>query len=278
MSSARHSLTRMGSDADELSRALAFMASVDDGVATEIRDWSLGAALITPELPKVWDASYFRVDDLDDGDGRHVAEETARVASAARLAYAAVVITDEDAASRLRPGLLSAGFDETRFVLQALRAVPPEPEIAVEPATFADVAPSRREMTLESFHGDDALAGQLGELDRRLERTIGGRWFAVSEAGRVVARAWLLGADGVGQVEDVATSASHRGRGLARAVVSAAARASDASGNDLTFVIANDGETTPELYRKTGFEPIGFKWRFVKPLEQGPAPSAGAGP
>jgi hypothetical protein len=48
--------------------------------------------------------------------------------------------------------------------------------------------------------------------------------------------------------------------------VSAAARASDGGGNDLTFVIANDGETTPELYRKTGFEPIGFKWRFVKRL------------
>jgi len=50
---------------------------------------------------------------------------------------------------------------------------------------------------------------------------------------------------------------------------SAAARASHASGNELTFVIADAGETTPELYRKTGFEPVGlvgFKWRYVKRL------------
>jgi ribosomal protein S18 acetylase RimI-like enzyme len=67
-------------------------------------------------------------------------------------------------------------------------------------------------------------------------------------------------------VEDVATSPTRRGRGLARAVVSAAARASHAAGHDLTFVIADDGGTTPELYRKTGFEPVGFKWRFVKRL------------
>jgi ribosomal protein S18 acetylase RimI-like enzyme len=256
----------MSPDHDELSRALAFMAGVDEGVATEVRDWSLGTALITPELPKVWDSSYFRVEVSGDDDGERVAEETASAASAAGLAHAAVVVTEGAAATQLRPGLLSAGFEETRFVLMALRSVPPEPEIQIASASFADVAPSRRELTLETYDGDEILADQLGELDRRLEATIGGRWFAVSDAGRIVARAWLLAENGVGQVEDVATSASHRGRGLARATVSAAARASDRSGNDLTFVIVDAGETTPKLYRKTGFEPFGFKWRFVKPL------------
>ena len=125
---------------------------------------------------------------------------------------------------------------------------------------------TRREMTLEMFPGDDALADQLEQLDRRLERTIGGSWFAIRDGDGVAARAWPLGRDGVGQVEDVATSPTRRGQGLARAVVSAAARASHAAGNDLTFVIADDGDTTPQLYGKTGFEPLGFKWRFVKRL------------
>ena len=48
--------------------------------------------------------------------------------------------------------------------------------------------------------------------------------------------------------------------------MSAAALASLEAGNELTFVIANDSETTPELYRKTGFEPIGHKWRFTRKL------------
>jgi ribosomal protein S18 acetylase RimI-like enzyme len=255
----------MESSSEELGRALAFMARVDEDVATEVREWSLGTALVTPELPKVWDASYFRVE-RGGGDGERVAAETVQVAGDAELAHAAVVVTDEARASQLRPGLSAAGFEDARLVLMALRAVPAAPRISVEGASFADVAASRRELTLEIFRGDEALADQLGGLDRRLGATIGGRWFVVREDGKVVARAWLLGRDGVGQVEDVATSTSQRGRGLARAVVSAAARASREAGNELSFVVADDGETTPDLYRKTGFEPIGFKWRFVKRL------------
>jgi ribosomal protein S18 acetylase RimI-like enzyme len=258
----------VNSASKELARAFAFMATVDESAASGVSEWSLGTALITPELPKVWDSSYFRVE-RGDGDGETVAAETSRIAREAGLAHATVVVTDEACASRLRPGLSAAGFEETRFVLMALREVPAAPKIPVEDASFADVAPSRRELTLEDFDGDEALADQLAELDRRLKSTIGGRWFATREDGEITSRAWLLGGDGVGQVEDVATSASHRGRGLARAVVGAAARASVDDGNDLTFVIANDGETTPELYRKTGFEPIGHKWRFVKRVEQG---------
>jgi GNAT superfamily N-acetyltransferase len=148
----------------------------------------------------------------------------------------------------------------------ALREAPPAPDLDIAEVSFDDVAPSRRKLTLEIFPGDEALADQLRVLDRRLEGTIGGRWFAVREGREVISRAWLLSADGVGQVEDVATASTHRGTGLARAVVSAAARASRSAGDDLTFVIADAGETTPELYRKTGFEPVGFKRRFVKKL------------
>jgi ribosomal protein S18 acetylase RimI-like enzyme len=252
----------------ELRRALTFVDRVDEGAASELREWSLGTALVTPELPRVWDASHFRVERAGDGDGERVAAEAVELARDLGLAHCAVMVGDDDVASQLRPGLRAAGFGEVRFVLMALREVPPTPEPAITEASFADVAPSRRELTLELFRGDEALADQLGELDRRLEATVGGRWFAIREGGEVVSRAWLLWRDGVGQVEDVATAAAHRGRGLARAVVSAAARASHELGSELTFVIANDGETTPQLYRKTGFEPIGFKWRFVKRLPE----------
>jgi hypothetical protein len=52
----------MESKGTELERALAFMARVDEDAATEVREWSLGTALVTPELPRVWDASYFRAE------------------------------------------------------------------------------------------------------------------------------------------------------------------------------------------------------------------------
>jgi GNAT superfamily N-acetyltransferase len=252
---------------DEHQRALAFMAQVDEGAATTTREWSLGTALITPELPRVWDASYFRVEDPDAVGGERVAAETVEIAREAGLAHAAVVVTDDAVASQLGPGLLREGFEEVRFVLMALRRVPPAPDAAIAEVSFADVAPSRRRITVESFPGDEALADQLEELDRRLKRTIGGKWFGIRDGDEVVSRAWLLGSDGVGQVEDVATLPERRGEGLALSVVSAAARVSHGQGNDLTFVIADAGQTTPELYRKAGFEPIGFKRRYVKKLE-----------
>ena len=255
----------MDSQPDEGRRALAFMNRLDEAVASEVREWRLGPALVTPELPRVWDASYFRVERPDD-DAERVAAETVEIAGAAGLAHCAVVLTDDEIADELGPGLESAGFEEMRYAVMGLREAPPPPELAIAEVSFEDVAASRRRITLEFFPGDEALADQLGVLDRRLEATIGGRWFAVREGGEPAARAWLLGSDAVGQVEDVATAPDRRRTGLARAVVSAAARASLEAGNELTFVVVNDGHTTPELYRKTGFEPVGSMRRFVKRL------------
>jgi predicted GNAT family acetyltransferase len=120
---------------------------------------------------------------------------------------------------------------------------------------------------LEFFPGNHELVGQLAELDRRLARTIGGRWFAIREAGEVVSRAWLLQAGGVGQVEDVATTPAKRGLGYARAVVSAAALASLEAGNDLTFIVADADDSVTGLYRSIGFEPIGTSARFVRAVD-----------
>jgi hypothetical protein len=131
----------------ELTRALAFTAHVDESAATEVRKWSLGTALVTPELPKVWDASYFRVDDA--GDGERAAEETTRIARKAGLAHAAVVVAGDEATARMGPGLRGQGFGETQFVPMALRQVPAEPDGDVAEAGFDDVAASRRELTLE---------------------------------------------------------------------------------------------------------------------------------
>src|SRR4051812_3209886 len=203
----------MASHDDEARRALAFMARVDERAATEVRPWSFGTALITPELPKVWDASYFRVEDLDADDAERVVAETVEAAHAAGLAHVAVVVTDDGTASRLAPGLLREGFEEARFVLMALREVPPDPAEEVAEVSFTDVAPSRRQMTLEMFPGDEALADQLEELNRRLERTIGGRWFRIRDDGEGVSRPRLLERDGLGQGDDRPAEPGHRRAG-----------------------------------------------------------------
>jgi GNAT superfamily N-acetyltransferase len=247
-----------------LRRALAFLDRLDESIVDERRPWGGGTALLTPGLPKVWSANFLRLERPEGRDPEAIATEAEAVAVASRIAYTTLVVDDEAAGAALAPDLGRLGFDVDRTLVMKLAATPDPPSVPVEPATFADVAPSRRELTLELHDDDEELADQLGQLDRRLEAAIGGRWYAVRERGTLLARAWLLSDGSTAQVEDVATTRRARGRGLARAVVSAAARAAVEDEHGLVFLITSADETTPELYRKLGFEPLGLTYRFVR--------------
>ena len=253
-------------NAEEMQRIDAFEAAVDDDAAEEVRDWEYGTAVISASMPQVWDANYFRLADNTDAPVEDLVAAAAPVAVKASLKHLSF-LAGEPQADRLWAGLEPLGYDRTRFLYLALRRRPDAPAHEVVEVGAEDVVASRAEGTLEFFPGNHELVGQLAELDRRLARTIGGRWFAVREAGEVVSRAWLLQAGGVGQVEDVATTPAKRGLGYARAVVSAAALASLEAGNDLTFIVADADDSVTGLYRSIGFEPIGTTARFVRALD-----------
>jgi len=249
----------------ELGRILDFLAVVDAPAIDERRPWSRGTVFLTPTLPKVWDANYLSLERFDDLDAGAIDAEATEVGTASGLAHTAVVVADERVGAKLARTLGRLGYETTRFAVMTLRSVPEAPAVEVELVDGAEVAASRRELTLESFPGDEELADQLAELDRRLA-TIPSRWFAVREDGQILARAWLRADGHIAQVEDVATTPTARGRGLARAVVSTAAAVAAEEAHDLTFVIADADETTPALYRKVGFEPLAITYRFVKSL------------
>ena len=248
-----------------MARVLGFQAGVDEGAAEDVRDWEFGTAVLSPSIPQVWDANYFRLADGADAPARDIAAAAARVATDAGLAHAAIVAPEQQA-DALEPDLQRLGFERTQFQILALRRRPASPGHQVVEVVAQDVAASRAEGTLEFFPGNHALVAQLAELDRRLARTIGGRWFAIRESGEVASRAWLLRRNGIGQVEDVATAPAKRGLGYARAVVSAAARASLEAGDDLVFIVADAEDSVTRLYRSIGFEPLGTTSRFVRPL------------
>jgi predicted GNAT family acetyltransferase len=69
--------------------------------------------------------------------------------------------------------------------------------------------------------------------------------------------------EGAAQIEDVNTLEPFRGRGLARQVVSFAAREALAGGADLVWLIADDNDWPKELYAKLGFRPVGTFWQFT---------------
>jgi ribosomal protein S18 acetylase RimI-like enzyme len=66
----------------------------------------------------------------------------------------------------------------------------------------------------------------------------------------------------VAEVCDVGTHPSHRGRGLARAVVTAAVAAARGDGADLIVVTADADDWPRQLYARLGFEPVGLIERF----------------
>jgi ribosomal protein S18 acetylase RimI-like enzyme len=93
------------------------------------------------------------------------------------------------------------------------------------------------------------------------------RAFAVLVDGRPASHAFLYRdrLDGsVAQGEDVATLPEHRGRGHARAVVTAAMLA--AADAELVFLVASASDWPQHLYRKVGFEAVGTEDRFFKRL------------
>jgi hypothetical protein len=157
--------------------------------------------------------------------------------------------------------LARPGWSVERGVRMVLRRPPDrEPEAEVREVRQVEVEPLRRELISA---GLPAAAGateqtidQLLEWDRRLGAAGGDRWFAAELDGQPASACRLLAMDGtgVGQVEDVGTLEPARGNGLARAVTMAAARASVADGNEVTFLGALADDWPRLMYAKLGFE------------------------
>ena len=114
------------------------------------------------------------------------------------------------------------------------------------------------------------VVDQLLEWDRRLAKAGGDRWFLARADGEPAACCRLLARDGIGQVEDVGTLPSARGRGLGRAVTLAAAEASVADGNQLTYLGALADDWPRLMYSKLGFDEVGESYVFRR-TPPGPA-------
>ena len=95
------------------------------------------------------------------------------------------------------------------------------------------------------------------EADRRMLEGTPARAFATFEQGRPLAYALLLDGGTDGMLEDVFTSASARGRGLATAVCAAVLHAARAERHEFVFVPTDAGAGgAGPLYEKLGFERV----------------------
>ncbi|MSO42227.1 MAG: GNAT family N-acetyltransferase [Solirubrobacterales bacterium] len=264
----RHAVVPLDpSEAARLERCLRFEQWHSRAAAERVLELDLGEALIDTRVPRVWFANYLWVS----RPGVEAAELAAagdEVLGGFEMEHRAAIVGPEADSEELGRGLEALGWRTDDILYMALDGPPPEPGAGVEAVELphARIAEARRAvMDDEWWGGGDEVARDMLERDRLLDRAGGGRWFGAAHDGRVASYCVLYGADGVGQVESIGTAPDARRRGLARAAVGAATRASVARGDELTFITAEEGDWPKDFYARLGFRPIGRARSFTRP-------------
>lgn len=184
-------------------------------------------------------------------------------------------LEDDLLGSVLAPELRERGFTcEPHLYMSLRRARDREPAAGLaRAATSAEYASLEARVTREYPHGSDPeVVADLSGARRALRGAVRRSLLVIGPAvGTPVAHATLLCGDGVAQLEDVATLASARGRGLARAVCTFAL---DAAGDAaLTFLVADAEDWPRDFYARLGFEPVGVSWAVTRTASQETRPA-----
>jgi ribosomal protein S18 acetylase RimI-like enzyme len=249
---------------DERRATLDFLHEVDVRAAERVVPLEGGVAVLHAQVPALWDANHL----VALRPRAHAAGGWARAAEAVRrdagLAHRMVVVPDEAEGRRLARGFARLGWDLERHIVMVLRR-PAEGATAtadVRALPFSELEEVRTAFLRSEPWGREEVVRQVLRRDRQLSRAVQDSGFAAFEDGRAVAFCRLLSDGRIGQVEDVATLPTHRGRGLARAVVVAAIHASRAAGHRLTFLTADADDWPQALYRRLGFDDLTVVHRF----------------
>jgi ribosomal protein S18 acetylase RimI-like enzyme len=221
-----------------------------------------GTAYFNDDLPQVWDLNHVRVEGHVPGlEPETVAADTERVQAAAGLDHRRIVFEDERQGAALSSALGRSGWLPQRFVLMRHRhadLLVPASELPRELSAEEHATARAGYARGEPWARDEETVQEVLAADRLQAVPGNARRFGAVVEG-VVASFCTLYSDGrTAQVEDVATLERHRGRGLAKGVVSLAVREALAGGHDLVFLVADADDWPKELYRAVGFEEIGF--------------------
>lgn len=253
---------------DAFARAFGFENAMRETGSTELVETRLGVGLINSDYPKVYDMNYLRADaDLAEVTAEQLIDDVEALLGSRGYEHRQVEFHDDAAADRLEPAMRAAGWERFRalFMTQARQTerrdgLPEAGEVAWEELRPTVIEQLRR----EPFATSEAVVQQLTDKREVLARTTHLRHVGARVDGRIVSYADLY-SDGVtAQIEEVGTLEEFRGRGLASAVVVAAADVARAEGHDLIFLVADDDDWPKALYARLGFDAVGLVSSFRK--------------
>ena len=246
------------SDAELLRRCWHFEIDLDFELSPRVEDVGDGfTAVLDTELPKVWDSNYLLVE-RPGAEPEAVAAKADEVLGGLGMEHRSVYTREPQWGAPLADGLVKLGWEREDDLYMVLRREPDRPAaVAVEQVGLDEVRQVNLATILEEQWGSEEVAEQILERDRKLGEACRDRWFAARHEGEIAACCRLMQWRGLGKVEDVSTLEAARNRGLARAVVLEAARASRADGDELTFIVAAANDWPWRLYERLGFDSLG---------------------
>jgi ribosomal protein S18 acetylase RimI-like enzyme len=242
---------------EHLARAYAFLARGDTWGNRTLPS-SVGTAVYLDELPKRLDANYLHVE--RDATPEEVESE------ARRLERRMVFMPDVELGERLVPYFDGRGWRVNRVTVMAqLRKPERDGDLSlVEEVTEEELRPARMQINAGMPWGRPEVMEQLFAGKHVIGRRMEARFFALKVGGEVVSYTDLYQDGAEAQVEDVGTLHEHRGQGFATAVVLAAIAEARARGAEFVFLVADREDWPKELYRRLGFDELGYYVKLVQ--------------
>lgn len=263
----------------ELTAALAADRGIRRRAAAEVVPLPLGLVV---RHPRLWDVHYLNAVIVTDPGPRGAAELAALADHwLADLAHRHLVF-DDAATGEHAADTLGDAWERRRTVFMTMpgTAAAPAPDARARQISAAEMEALQLAAVREEVPEGARRTGvvqRLVDTQRTLRSTTTSRCFGSGEHGGLQSMCTLFLDDEVcgrrvAMITEVGTLPSHRGRGLARAVVGAAVAAARAWGADL-IVVAADADDWPQLlYASLGFAPVG---RQVSLTQRGGSGSGG---
>jgi spore maturation protein CgeE len=243
---------------DDLARAYAFLER-GDMAAERTEPSSVGTAFFDDKLPRRLDSNFLRVEREADG-------ETVR-AEAEQLGRRAIFIPDSEVGERLVPFFAERGWRVNRVVVMAQRR---EPDRGASPIDVVEVEeqalrPARQKVVSGQPWAKKKVMDQLFAGKHRIAERMTVRFFAVMVDGEPVSYTDVYYDETGAQIEDVGTLHEHRGRGYATAVVLHAIAEARRGGAAFVCLVADYEDWPKELYKRLGFEELGYYVKLIDP-------------
>jgi GNAT superfamily N-acetyltransferase len=260
---------------EDIRSLMAFDRTVRVGGATSVTEIPAGLVIRHSELPTLYHLNALLLDaPLAPGLRDSLALTALADEQLAELGHRHVVLDDADAAEELAAALALKGWVQQRVLLM-LRVR--EPDRSSQPGlarrlTAEEAHALQLEITAAEAPGETGAKGAVA--DALVRMLVSGQealragtrslvFGAALEGGPAASMCTLFAGDGIAMIEEVGTLERFRGRGLARAVVSAAVDAALELGCERIFVPADADDWPQLLYVKLGFEPVARQVSFT---------------